>query len=133
MSSGKDDRWLVLRLGVAFLATLGCLAAVPGDIGGCGQDAVELDAGRFFANVRRIDCEQCRRCGLTTDACVRACAGDGGTQQSFPDGCVPLVHDGEVCLDALAAASCRAYAEYVADDAPRVPTECDFCPTTEGE
>jgi hypothetical protein len=46
----------------------------------------------------------------------------------FPEGCAPLVHDGEVCLRALHFASCDAYRGYVDDAAPTVPTECDFCP-----
>jgi len=32
-----------------------------------------------------------------------------------------------VCIDALQVASCGAYASYVSDTAPTVPTECDFC------
>jgi hypothetical protein len=61
-----------------------------------------------------------------TETCKRACgAAMGGT---FPTLCYPLVHDGEVCLDALEAASCSTYASYVADVGATVPTECDFCP-----
>jgi hypothetical protein len=47
---------------------------------------------------------------------------------AFDPDCFPLVHDGEVCLNALRAASCNDYANYVDDLAPTVPTECNFCP-----
>jgi hypothetical protein len=50
---------------------------------------------------------------------------------AFPEGCLPLVHDGEVCLRALLYATCAEYEAYVDDARPKVPSECDFCP--EGE
>jgi hypothetical protein len=122
---------LAIRLLVALAATLGCMAAVPGDIGGCGQDAEQLDPEGFFLNKKRIDCEQCERCGLTSRSCLLACDAEDPVPTEFPDGCVPLVHDGEVCLNALDAASCRAYERFVSDTDPEVPTECDFCPVRE--
>jgi hypothetical protein len=39
-----------------------------------------------------------------------------------------LVHDGEVCLNALDAASCDDYEQYVANQGATIPTECNFCP-----
>jgi len=47
---------------------------------------------------------------------------------SFPERCLPLVHDGEVCLRALLNASCGDYSQYMSDDSPTAPTECNFCP-----
>jgi hypothetical protein len=99
----------------------------PGDIGGCAEAPVELDAARFFARRAQVDCERCNECKLRSQACVNACL-SLGVNQSFPEGCVPLVHDGHVCLRALGAASCDAYKRYVRDVAPEVPTECAFCP-----
>ena len=53
----------------------------------------------------------------------------GGIEASlFPPGCFPVVHDGEVCLNALLAADCDDYREFVADEGRTVPTECNFCP-----
>ncbi len=124
---------LLLRLLLGFVATLGCMAAVPGDVGGCGQPAEELDPEGFFLNKARVDCDQCRRCGLYSRACLDACDEERQPPTEFPEGCVPLVHDGEVCLNALKAASCRAFESYVRDANRQVPTECDFCPAQEGE
>ena len=39
-----------------------------------------------------------------------------------------LVHDGEVCLDALWAAGYNEYRPYLLDVGAAVPTECNFCP-----
>jgi hypothetical protein len=49
-------------------------------------------------------------------------------QTEFDEGCIPLVHDGEVCLRALLAASCQDFSEFVRDLEPTAPTECVFCP-----
>jgi hypothetical protein len=97
-----------------------------GDIGSCGQQTDLLDARTFFERKAHTDCQRCRECGLTGKLCDRAC--DGPPQTSFLPGCEPLVHDGEVCLDALVSASCDAYASYVNDTAPTAPSECQFCP-----
>ncbi len=115
----------VLAIG---LAVLGGFAAVPGDIGGCGQGADELDPVVFFQRVRAIQCEQCTRCAVQSLPCREACAAAEPPPTAFEAGCVPLVHDGEVCLRALEAASCRAFRTYVDERAPRQPSECDFCP-----
>lgn len=117
----------MLKLALACVALAFCAAPVPGDVGGCGQEAQELDSVTFFGTKQSIECENCRECGLGTAACQRAC---GGTlvQTMFPEDCVPLVHDGEVCLRALLMGSCEDYRGYMSDLAPTVPTECNFCP-----
>ena len=102
-------------------------APTVGDIGSCGQPVVQLDAAKFFAEKRLLDCRACSRCGFDTDRCAEACGGALPASE-FPVGCFPLVHDGEVCLDALAAASCGDYRSYIDDEQPTVPTECNFCP-----
>jgi hypothetical protein len=127
----------VTRLGLgkaalALLLLLFCTAPTPGDIGGCGQNPDILDAPTFFANKKRIDCSRCSECGLFTKTCSDACDDSQSFDQAFPKDCVPVVHDGEVCLHALSYASCDDYASYVDDGAPQTPTECDFCPAGEG-
>jgi len=117
----------VARVGLGFVLLAFCAAPVPGDVGGCNQGAAQLDAGAFFSNKQSIDCERCTECGLQNRTCEQACAG-GPVPVAFTDGCVALVHDGEVCLHALEAASCNDFAEFVRDQAPSTPTECDFCP-----
>ena len=115
-------------LGTAFTVLL-CAAPVPGDIGSCGQPVQRLDAERFFGAEKVVNCRRCGECALSTKTCARECDKKIPPQQSsFPADCSPLVHDGEVCLRALLDASCDDYASYVADEAPEVPTECNFCP-----
>ncbi|MDF3069324.1 MAG: hypothetical protein K0R38_4925 [Polyangiaceae bacterium] len=116
-------------LGLVVLAF--CAAPTPGDIGGCGQEAQELDPRTFFWSLQESQCEQCRDCGIETAACDRAC-GEVLLQSEFPPNCVPLVHDGEVCLRALQQASCSDSREYVSDTDPSIPPECNFCPAGEG-
>ncbi len=111
---------------LGFVALAFCAAPVPGDVGGCGQRAEELDAPAFFEQKLAIDCQRCSECGLRSQACASACSEPAA--QSFPEYCVPLVHDGEVCLRALAAASCSDYALFLDDERPSLPTECNFCP-----
>lgn len=120
----RIGRGELFRLAVAIVF----FAAAPtaGDIGSCGQSPDDLDPVRFFEAKASVDCERCTSCGLTTDACDRAC--NGPLERDFPRGCEPLVHDGEVCLDALRASGCGDYASYAADEGATVPTECDFCP-----
>ena len=118
------------RLGALLTAVL-CAAPVPGDIGACGQPVQQLDAPRFFGAKKVVDCRKCRECGFAELACDTACDPSVVPDQEFPDGCEPLVHDGEVCLRVLLYASCEAYAPYISDDSPSVPTECDFCPRGE--
>jgi len=113
---------------VTILAVLLCAAPVPGDIGSCAQPVQRLDARTFFAAKKSVDCRRCTECGLATGTCGTACDDAASAATTFPDGCVPLVHDGEVCLRALLYASCDDYAGYVDDRDPQVPTECDFCP-----
>jgi hypothetical protein len=102
------------------------LAPTPGDVGGCGQTARDLDAVAFFASKQAIECSKCGECGLSTPACERACNREE-IPEEFPVGCYPLVHDGTVCLRALTQASC-AVARQVVADPPSVPSECNFCP-----
>jgi hypothetical protein len=121
----RPSRADVIRLGIAILF----FAAAPtaGDIGGCGQAENDLDPRKFFAAKQGVDCARCNACGLTTNACGKACS-PGLLISDFPPGCVPLEHDGEVCVDALAAAGCSDYVHYMADEASTIPTECNFCP-----
>lgn len=115
------------RLVLALIVLAFCAAPTPGDVGSCGQPAAELDPETFFATKDSFDCDRCRECGLETSACKRAC--DPGLSQSeFPEGCVPLVHDGEVCLRALLHASCDDFETYVRERDAQTPTECNFCP-----
>ncbi|MBL9024099.1 MAG: hypothetical protein JNL21_18035 [Myxococcales bacterium] len=116
-----------MKRAAGLLLLLFCLAPTAGNIGSCGQEAVLLDEAKFFANKQYIDCSRCTECAIFTAQCDRACA-DIAVVGTFPEGCAPLVHDGEVCLDALQVASCDDYAGYVADEGATIPTECDFCP-----
>jgi hypothetical protein len=116
------------RLLLALLVLLFCAAPVPGDVGGCGQSPDPLDPEVFFATKRDIDCGKCQACGFVTGACQQACNLEAPLPSDFPEGCLPLVHDGEVCLRALHFTPCDDYRAYVDDAAPSVPTECDFCP-----
>jgi hypothetical protein len=120
-------RHAAFRVGfVLFLGAL-CAAPTPGDVGGCGQHADLLDADAFFAAKQARDCKTCGDCGFHTDYCVEVCSPDYQAP-GFPTGCAPLVHDGEVCLDALEAAGCGEYKQYTKDQGRLVPTECQFCP-----
>jgi hypothetical protein len=102
-------------------------APTAGDIGSCNQSPDTLDPAKFFDAKQNIDCDKCLACGFLSHTCERDCgaASVGGT---FPPGCYPLEHDGEVCLDALEAAGCTDYQSFVADQGATLPTECDFCP-----
>lgn len=115
---GSRAAWLV---GVGL-----CLAPAPGDIGGCGQTARDLDPDAFFRSKQSIECSRCSECGLSTPACERACEGEA-VPSEFPPGCYPLVHDGTVCLRALTQASCSDYRRVVGEP-QQVPSECNFCP-----
>ena len=113
------------RVSLALLA-LCCLAPTPGDIGGCGQTARDLDPQVFFDSKQAIECRRCEECSIRTPACEAACDGVDVPDQ-FPEGCYPLVHDGTVCLRALTQGSCEEHRK-VMSDPPRVPSECNFCP-----
>lgn len=115
----------VVRL--AFILMAFVAAPVAGDIGSCGETLQELDAQKFFSAKESIDCEKCQSCSISTSACERACD-FAPNQTSFPDDCLPLVHDGEVCLNALEASDCDNYRRFMSDLVPTVPTECNFCP-----
>lgn len=121
----RPSRADVLRLAIAVVFFTA--APTAGDIGSCGQAEDELEPARFFGAKQEVDCQRCADCELTSDACGKACS-PGLLIREFPPGCVPLEHDGVVCIDALAAAGCGDYRRYMADDASTIPTECNFCP-----
>jgi hypothetical protein len=132
MSGGNHKGSRIARSEVVRLIVITWLftaAPVAGDIGSCGQAADDLDAAKFFQAKADVDCQQCSGCGFATNTCVRACSAP--PERAFEVDCYPLVHDGEVCLDALRAASCDEYRAYVDDQAPEAPTECNFCPPDE--
>lgn len=108
-----------------------CAAPVPGDIGSCGQEAQELDPALFFRAKKAVDCDRCSSCAFLSETCRAACDRSVAWETEFPEGCLPLVHDGEVCLRALLYASCAEYGTYVDDDRPEAPSECNFCPDGE--
>ena len=114
------------RAALIVLAVVFGIGATVGDIGSCGQATDELDPRTFFDIKAGLDCDRCAECGLRTNACDRACKEPAAT--TFPKGCRPLVHDGEVCLRALIHAACSDYESYVDDTAPTAPSECQFCP-----
>jgi len=98
-----------------------------GDVGSCGKTAQDIDAGTFGFARKRLDCKRCIECKLTTNRCKDACDSMTPSDVSFDPTCRPLVHDAEVCLNALGAASCSDYAQYISDEVRLVPSECDFC------
>ena len=127
--SAAPSRFELARVAVVALFFLA--APTAGDIGSCGQSAEDLDARKFFQAKEQIDCRRCFDCGIDTLVCGKACDLEP-SKATFPVGCYPLVHDGEVCLNALDAASCQSYVGYVADEGATVPTECNFCPLDGG-
>lgn len=116
------------KLVLACCALLFCMAPTPGDVGGCGQQPAELEPAVFFASKANIDCQRCAECGLSSVSCTTACSFSEQSPSEFPVDCVPLVHDGEVCLRALINAGCADYASFMSDTRATVPTECNFCP-----
>jgi len=119
-SSRRATRGLLAALAVC------CLAPTPGDIGGCGQTARDLDPEVFFESKQSIECRRCEECSIRTRACETACD-NGPVPEQFPEGCYPLVHDGTVCLRALTQNACEEHQKVMADP-PLVPSECNFCP-----
>ena len=111
----------------AVLALVFGAGPTVGDVGSCGDQAAALDLATFLAERKAADCQMCRQCGLTTQTCLNACNPGAPSSVSWPSTCYPLQRDAVVCIDALLAASCGAYASYVSDTSPTVPTECDFC------
>jgi hypothetical protein len=103
------------------------MAPTPGDVGGCGKEATELDPVAYADTRKVTDCNRCRACALGTARCARACDDTQPPEIQLPSTCRPLYHDGEVCIRALKAASCSDYASYMDDVAPSIPSECDFC------
>jgi hypothetical protein len=134
----------VLRRDIVLIAVVAAVfiaAPTVGDVGGCGKQATDLDEPAFARARKDIDCKRCQACGLATHTCQSACDPQAAGDVAFPVTCRPLLHDGEVCVRALEAASCGDYATFVDDTAPSVPRECDFChvppaaplPATEGD
>ncbi len=124
---GYERRSRLIRALLALGVLAFCTAPTPGDVGGCSQPARELDGPTFFATKDYFDCQHCKECQFRSALCDRACGGEL-SQREFPADCLPLVHDGEVCLRALQDASCDEYAAYVRDQNTEVPSECNFCP-----
>jgi hypothetical protein len=114
------------KAAIAAIALLFGMGPTVGDVGSCGQAPDDLDAATFFEIKAGIDCERCGDCDLSSKACKTACSGELPT--GFAPHCKPLVHDGEVCLNALSFASCDDYASYMSDTSPTAPSECQFCP-----
>ncbi len=112
---------------VALLLAMFCMAPTAGDIGGCGSEARDLDPTAFADARKKLDCERCTECGIGSTRCKNACDPSRAPETAIPKTCEPLFHDGEVCVRKLSAASCDAYATYVADVAPSIPSECEFC------
>ncbi|GAC1353163.1 MAG: hypothetical protein NVS3B20_20010 [Polyangiales bacterium] len=122
------------RTSIAFVIALALLVSAPvvGDVGACGAVAETLDAQRFFNARLEDECTRCNECANSSPGCRRACDRKTPRPLTFPPGCHPLVHDGEVCLHAIEALSCNAFGDLVSDN-PIVPTECDFCPSADGK
>jgi hypothetical protein len=116
-----------MKATLGFIALAFCAAPVPGDVGGCGQAADSLDPQAFFSSLQDSECQQCRDCDVASATCERAC-GAALVQSRFPEDCVPLVHDGEVCLRAIQQSSCSDIRDLMSDASPSLPTECNFCP-----
>lgn len=117
---------IALRSAVVCLAIL-AMAPTPGDVGGCGAEPALLEPTSYEATRKRQDCERCEECGIATARCARACDPKAPSDIVIPPTCAPLLRDGQVCVRALGAASCEDFATYVADEAPRTPSECQFC------
>lgn len=117
------------RGSVAVAALFGVLTMAPtvGDVGGCGAEPTALDRDAYALARKDEDCARCTECRLATERCARACDPKATPEVELPATCRPLLRDGEVCVRALRAASCDAYATYMDDVAPAVPSECDFC------
>jgi hypothetical protein len=123
----KERALQAMKLALGFIALAFCAAPVPGDVGGCGQDPQPLDPETFLWSLKDQECAGCRRCGIVSRACERACSDTLG-QTEFPKNCEPLVHDGEVCLRVMQDSDCADFDAYMSDSSPTVPTECNFCP-----
>jgi hypothetical protein len=115
------------KVALAILAVLFAAGPTPGDIGGCGHAATDLNVATFAAEKKSLDCQECMACGLSSDRCKRACDLAQPSEVAIPSSCRPLAQDGDVCIHALEASSCSDYAGYMSDVAPEVPTECEFC------
>jgi len=129
--SGAGRKLGPIRIAVVVLGALS-MAPTAGDIGGCGSEVKALDPLAFALARKDMDCERCRQCSISSGRCERACDPSKPVETSIPSTCQPLLHDGEVCLRALRAASCDAYRTYVDELAPSTPSECEFCKVVPG-
>jgi hypothetical protein len=124
------------RLGIIAIVLLAPLVAAPtvGDVGSCGTAAEPLGAPEFFSARLAMVCRRCHDCDYGGRTCTLVCdqLAKKSFPRAFPEGCHPVVHDGEVCLRAIDALSCNDFGDLVSD-APIVPTECDFCPASAAE
>lgn len=122
-------RTLGVRLSTPALMILAllCAAPTPGDIGGCGADPTPIAPDRYANARKRLECDRCKECSVSTARCARACDPKAPSDVVLPATCRPLEHDAEVCLRSLIAASCTSFAQAVDDVAPTSPSECLFC------
>ncbi|MBX3227212.1 MAG: hypothetical protein KIT84_35250 [Labilithrix sp.] len=111
----------------AGVLALFCMAPTAGDVGGCGAEITEMNAEQFVLDRKDLDCARCGECGIASGRCTRACDPAKAPDTTIPETCRPVSHDARVCLRALEAASCGTFATYVADEAPALPSECEFC------
>ena len=58
---------------LVILAVLFAAGPTPGDIGGCGHTATDLNVAAFAAEKKSLDCQECMACALSSDRCKRAC------------------------------------------------------------
>lgn len=112
---------------VAVAALVFGAAPTAGDVGSCGNSAVDIDEARFATARKVLDGRRCKECAIESARCKAAMDPDVPSDVSFGSTCRPLVRDAEVCLDALTVASCGDYRKYMSDDERLIPGECDFC------
>ena len=118
------------RVALAIVLAVLCAAPTAGDIGGCGTAPEAIGADRYGRARKKLECDRCNDCGVTTARCTRACQPDKPSDVALPSTCRPLVHDAEVCLRVLQSLSCDEFARAVDDADPVAPTECLFCRET---
>src|SRR5262249_23333631 len=111
------------RPSIGFVIVLAILAAAPtvGDVGGCRAQVEPLDATKFYTQSLELTCSRCDECGILAPRCKNACDRNHIVPHTFVNGCNPVVHDGEVCINALEALSCSAFDDYV--ERGVIPTE----------
>ncbi len=68
---------------LAVLVALMAMAPTAGNIGSCGQEAVPLDAEKFFEAKRAIDCARCSDCPVFSKACTVAPAANWKSSEAY--------------------------------------------------